>query len=155
MDLDSTVCHTEHRAKLIAEDRSQTDWEAYAMACADDGDGPAMDLLRVFISQGIRVVFTTRRDVAARELTQVWFSYRGLWYPEDYDLLMLKDEYSNEERDQAAWKVRALRDYERRTGNEILIHVDDNPSVIEAMDKEGIPTLLVTPDYVSEYAKGQ
>ena len=138
-DLDSTVCHTMHRRHIInTADRTKTDWHAYSMACANDGEGPAMSLLVSMCRDNFIVV--SRRETDTRDITFKWFADRGL---QPMAMMLLKDEFSSQERDHALWKVIAIKDYEARTGNRVVLHVDDRLDVTEAMEAAGIPALTV------------
>lgn len=157
-DLDSTVWDTQHRIGLIKENRkdmTEQDWVNYSLACVDDTPGPAWDLLmavqHIDVYSHMGTIFVTRRDNAAREATEKKFAEHEIFYDA---LLMLKDEFSNEERSQPAWKVRAILDYQERTGNEVCLHVDDNAAVVEACKAAGIPAMRVCPNYETEATKG-
>lgn len=144
-DLDSTACNTLHRRHIInTEDRTLTDWVAYSMACADDTEGPAFPLVRIFKDNFIVV---SRRDNEARQLTDNWFKERDL-HP--LDMLLLKDEFSSDERDHGLWKVAAIRAWEARTGNKVILYVDDRLDVRDTMFEAGIPSIAIRDTFLGE-----
>lgn len=148
-DLDSTLCSTHHRRHIIdKQHRDRTDWVAYSMACADDGEGPAFDLAMMLLEMNVPLIVTSRRDQAAYDLTMDWLDRHGL--ADVLEVNLLKGPHNNTEYKQAPWKVRSIRDYEQRSGRRVALHVDDFPDVIEEMRKAGIGGLLVTDGFASE-----
>lgn len=150
-DLDSTLCSTHHRRHIIdKQHRDRTDWVAYSMACKDDGKGPAFDMAMMLHEMNVPMIVTSRRDQAAYDLTMEWLDRHGL--TDILEVNLLKGPNSNNEFKQAPWKVKSIRDYEQRSGNRVVLHVDDFPDVIAAVRADGIGGLLVTDGYESEQA---
>jgi hypothetical protein len=160
-DLDSTLADTLHRRHLIKDSRSdmtEQDWIDYSLACGDDTAGPAGPMLDAIIAQqsesalGVDFIVVSRRDNASREATLQWLSDRG-WVPAE--LIMLKDEFEgSDERKHAVWKANAVLDYQARTGNRVVLHVDDWHAVTQYLLSVGIPAVTIRGDEEGEYAAG-
>jgi hypothetical protein len=168
-DLDSTLAETTHRRDLILGDRSKMvdqDWIDYALACKDDSDGPAAPFLNAIIAQQggidgvpsartfkpIDFIVVSRRDNAAKDLTIEWLNARG-WAPKA--LIMLKDEFKGSDaRLQPQWKANAIRAYERTSGDQVVLHLDDFHAVTQHLLSVGIPAMTVRGDEEGEYAFG-
>jgi len=145
VDLDSTLADTRHRHHLVlpGDQRDQTDWRAYSLACA--GDAPikgACQLVRLLSAQ-YRVVVLSRRDEAARELTREWLARHHV----PYDELVLGG-VAGAPDDQHQFKVHHLRALLAR-GENVVLMVDDLPGLAEAVAGAGldVPVLAVQPPY--------
>lgn len=128
-DLDSTLCDTRHRQHMIGdgEARKHTDWNAYSLACAGDTEGPAwalFEMLRMQTDLGHIVV--SRRNHSAAMLTNRWFEDH-IGHAVFTELLMLGGPLNTPELDHGKWKVAQILAYEARTGNRVVLHVDDAP----------------------------
>jgi hypothetical protein len=148
VDLDSTVCLTTHRHHMINNaERFRTDWRAYGLACAGDGDGPGMPLLQAWVAMGGKFIATSRRDHAAYALTAKWFEEREL---QPLEINLLKGPHSSLQTHHGLWKRDSIRDYERRSGNRVALHIDDWHGVTQCLLKHGIPAMTVAGDESTE-----
>lgn len=138
-DLDSTLCDTRHRRHIIGPTEEETDWKAYAMACADDAPVESVLFLARTLAVLHDVWIISSRHSEARELTEAWLRKHHV----DYKGVLLQG--ADGPQDLQAHKVDAMREIERLTHNYVVLHVDDSPSVAEAMKAAGVPTLLVSP----------
>lgn len=145
VDLDSTLADTSHRHHLVlpGAERDKTDWVAYSLACADDAPIEGACQLVRLLSVKHRIVVLSRRDEAARELTQGWLARHNV----PYDELVLGG-VDGAPDDQLEFKVHHLRALLER-GEEVLLMVDDLPGLGEAVAAAGLPTpvLRVQPPY--------
>lgn len=156
-DLDSTLADTAHRAGLIHSQRDLTDWEAYSMACASDGPGPALPLVHAFQGLGATVVIVSARNEGARAITHDWLKRHAvhaehvvLYDEEIFGSALRRNKITHVE-----LKVRQLAWvngwYQHLRGERISLHVDDWPEVRDAVQsKLHIPTVIVTPLPVPE-----
>jgi len=145
VDLDSTLADTSHRHHMVlpGDQRDQTDWVAYSLACAQDApiEG-ACQLVRLLSAQH-RIVVLSRRDEAARELTREWLARHRV----PYDELVLGG-VDGAPDDQHDFKVHHLRALLER-GEQVVLMVDDLPGLDEAVASAGlaVPVLRVQPPY--------
>ena len=150
-DLDSTLCDTEHRFKLI--DRvGVTDWHGYAMACVDDElvEGVAR-LVNVARDAGYEIHYVTGRHEGARFPTITWLKEH---LDEDDGvgarLHMDTTESGNhvvEFGSHSAFKAHMVTSLAERLGREVYFHIDDHPSVALELAKRGVPCIAVRPPY--------
>ncbi len=150
VDLDSTLADTSQRHHLVlpGDQRDQTDWRAYSLACA--GDAPiegACQLVRLLSAQH-RIVVLSRRDEAARELTRQWLARHRV----PYDELVLGGVEGVPD-DQHEFKVHHLRALIER-GENVVLMVDDLPGLDQAVAAAGlqVPVLRVQPPYEARAA---
>ncbi len=148
VDLDSTLCDTRHRRHLVRapDDPQPTDWREYSLACADDPpiEGP---IARVrLLARAYRIVIVSARDEAARDLTVVWLRRHEV----PYDRLIL---YRSgvDDADIVAFKATQIG-LLRAEGAEVVLMVEDAPTVAAAMQALGVTTLLVQPPAVDAEA---
>lgn len=142
-DLDSTLCDTRHRHHLVlpGEERDQTDWVAYSLACADDAPIEGACRLLRLLARHWRIVLVSSRDEQARPLTERWLAEHGI----PYDELILggTDGAPAGLEDFKVHHVRTLLD----AGLRVVLVVDDLPTLPAAMAAIGVPTLSVRPPY--------
>lgn len=155
-DLDSSLCDTGHRHGLINRDnRRETDWDAYSMACADDA--PVLGMVKVLqllaLNSDIVIVGLSARMSSAEELTLEWMRKHGvpiervfldtgepLTYPES-----AKGHFH------AGYKLARLRQVEEIMGMPVALHFDDYAEVADLFNREGVPTIaLRTPQEIQE-----
>lgn len=151
IDLDDTLCATNHRHHLAVKARamdstSGTDsvkrgantdaWIEYSMACADDPPIDfTIDLVRHWAaSYDIHLV--TGRQVVAYDLTVKWLENERV----PWDGLTMR-KVGNRESNANYKRNVALK--LRQGGAEIAWAMDDNAGAAEAYAKIGIPTLVV------------
>lgn len=151
-DLDSTLCDTRHRHRLI--DRiNGTDWDAYSKACVDDVviEG-ALALLKILKADpNNQIHFVTGRTEAARPETQAWLEKH---FP-DYDGLWMDDTPGGDHfavyGGHAEYKVARVQHVADHVGEPVAFHVDDWAEVAVALGKAGVPTMCVrTPSEVED-----
>lgn len=143
VDLDSTLCDTSHRHHLVldGEERENTDWVAYSMAC--EADAPiegTCRLVRLLAAQH-RIVLVSSRDEQARSLTEAWLEAQGI--PFDELILGGTDGAPAALADFKVHHVAALL----ARGEQVTLVIDDMPGLPAAMEPLGIPVLTVRPPY--------
>jgi len=143
VDLDSTLCDTRHRHHLVlpGDERDQTDWVAYSLACGDDEPIDGVVQLVRLLSRHHHIALVSSRDEQARKLTEQWLSDQEV----PYDVLLLggTDDVPQGLEDFKVHHVRRLH----AAGYEVALVVDDLPSLAEAMSVIGVSTLTVRPPY--------
>lgn len=146
VDLDSTVCDTRHRHHLVlpGDERDQTDWVAYSLACAGDEPIEGVVQLVQLLSAHHHIAFVSSRDEQARKLTEQWL----IEHEVPYDALFLggTDDVPQGLEEFKVHHVQRLKDL----GYEVALVVDDLPSLADAMSAIGVPTLTVRPPYRGE-----
>lgn len=116
-----------------------TDWEAYSMACADDGPGPAFPLAQMLSEHETPFIIVSARSECARYLTLEWLRKRQI-YPW---AVFLCDERHDGSISHGQWKALKLQEIQDQFGWEILYHVDDATEVSKEVRAIGIPVMLV------------
>lgn len=143
VDLDSTLCDTSHRHHLVAagEERENTDWVAYSLACG--GDAPIEGACRLvrLLAPHYRIVLLSSRDEQARTLTEGWLAAQGV--PFDELILGGADGAPRGLEDFKVHHVAALIEQ----GEQVALVVDDLPGLPAAMESLGVPVLTVRPPY--------
>lgn len=142
VDLDSTLCDTEHRFGLINREGG-TDWHAYSAACVDDAPVEGIVRLVTLLHRaGLEVHALSGRKATAQDATVEWLNRHGVpidhvWLDEsdsgDYDTWHAHVDY----------KLARLREIEKLTGKKVVLHVDDWAGVAAAFEEAGIPTICV------------
>lgn len=154
VDLDSTLCDTGHRHRLI--DRANgTDWGAYSLACSDDSliEGTAV-LIRI-VAASHEIHYVSGRAEIAREATLAWLKKHdlpvdGLWMDDSSDSDHVRVYGSH-----SAYKVARVKHVEDATRKKVVLHIDDWAEVKVALEKNGIPCLCVrTPQEVVALVSG-
>ena len=148
VDLDSTLADTRQRHHMVlpGDQRDDTDWVAYSLACeADEPIEGTCQLVRI-LSAEHRIVVLSRRDEAARELTTQWLERHGV----PFDELILGG-VDGVPADQHEFKVHHLRAMLDR-GEKVVLMVDDLPGLDTAVAAAGldVPVLRVQPPYSLE-----
>lgn len=140
VDLDSTLCDTSHRHHMVlpGEERANTDWVAYSLACADDARIEGTCRLVRMLAEHHRIVLVSSRDQQARSLTEAWLAEHDV----PYDELILGDGTVGLE-EFKAHHVAAL--IER--GETVELVIDDLATLPAALAPLGIPVLTVRPPY--------
>lgn len=134
VDIDSTLADTTHRQHLInTEHRDETDWTAYAKACAHDQPTDVVTLVDL-LGVDHDIVLVTSRPEAARPETVAWLDLHKIVYD---DLVMAPDTT-----DPTGFKVEAIRKI--NSEYPVALHLDDWWGVGQAVrDELGIPVVIV------------
>jgi ribonuclease J len=143
VDLDSTLCDTSHRHHLVlpGEERPNTDWVAYSLACSDDAPIPGTCRLVRLLSAHYRIVVVSSRDEQARALTEAWLAEQGV----PFDELILGGA-NGAPAGLAEFKVHHVGAL-LAGGENVALVIDDMPGLPEAMAPLGVPVLTVRPPY--------
>lgn len=143
VDLDSTLCDTSHRHHLVldGDERVNTDWVAYSLACADDAPIEGTCRLVRLLSAYYRIVLVSSRDEQARTLTEAWLARHEV--PFDELILGGVDGVPAGLADFKVHHVAMLLD----RGEDVALVVDDLPGLRDAMAPLGVPVLAVRPPY--------
>jgi ribonuclease J len=143
VDLDSTLCDTSHRHHLVlpGDERENTDWVAYSLACADDAPIDGTCRLVRLLAADYRIVLVSSRDEQARALTETWLEAQGI----PFDELILGGT-NGAPAGLAEFKVHHVGALLER-GERVTLVIDDMPGLPEAMKPLGIPVLTVRPPY--------
>jgi hypothetical protein len=136
-DIDSTLADTHIRAAAMInrDDRSATDWTAYAQACASDSPTDVIALLSALcMSQTIALV--TARPPESYPQTVAWLHR----YRVPFDLLFM---CPSTVKDPTGWKVDTIARLHAEDGG-VAFHVDDWWAVGQRLREEhNIPTIVV------------
>ena len=120
VDLDSTLCDTEHRFGLIDRDQG-TDWHAYSAACADDAPVQGIvTLVKLLDAAGYEVHGLSGRKHTAAEATQAWLERHGV----PLTRVWLDESEHAGDSDQVAYKVARVREVEEVTGRRYTTATD-------------------------------
>jgi ribonuclease J len=143
VDLDSTLCDTSHRHHLVlpGDERPNTDWVAYSLACSDDAPIPGTCRLLHLLSAHYRIVVVSSRDEQARTLTEAWLAEHDL----PFDELILGG-VDGAPGGLAEFKVHHVGALLSR-GENVALVIDDMPGLPAAMAPLGVPVLTVRPPY--------
>lgn len=165
VDLDSTLCHTEHRAHMISTDpdevvrNRETDWDAHARACVDDTLVVPVAVLVNSLNrvENVQVHFVSGRSEAAKAETYTWLQDHGVGVA-PWNLHMAPSRISDPEfwnhTTQAQYKIDTIRKvteqvqamYPHRQVSHVL-HVDDNAGIAGVLNHSGICCLPVRTPY--------
>lgn len=147
VDLDSTICNTQHRHHLINRD-GPTDWEAYSMACDEDTViEPVRKLLTMIFARDVLFLFVSGRNVCALGKTVKWLDDHEVLYDAVY-LRPRKNVMSNEEFKEHMLKTIIKRYTRMYEDFEVELAIDDYLPTREMYERNGIPCLIVNPCYV-------
>lgn len=141
VDLDSTLCDTSHRHHLVDDERENTDWVAYSLACAADAPIEGACRLVRLLARNHRIVLLSSRDEQARGLTETWLAAQDV----PYDELILGGT-DGAPAGLAEFKVHHVAALLER-GEQVALVVDDLPGLPDAMEPLGVPVLTVRPPY--------
>jgi ribonuclease J len=143
VDLDSTLCDTSHRHHLVlpGEERQNTDWVAYSLACSDDAPIPGTCRLVRLLSAHYRIAIVSSRDEQSRSLTEAWLAEQDI----PFDELILGG-VDGAPAGLAEFKVHHVGTLLAR-GEEVALLIDDMPGLPAAMAPLGVPVLTVRPPY--------
>lgn len=143
VDLDSTLCDTSHRHHLVlpGEERDNSDWVAYSLACADDAPIAGTCRLVRLLAADYRIVLVSSRDEQARTLTEAWLEAQGI----PFDELILGGT-NGAPAGLAEFKVHHVGLLLAR-GERVTLVIDDMPGLPDAMKPLGVPVLTVRPPY--------
>jgi ribonuclease J len=143
VDLDSTLCDTSHRHHLVlpGDERENTDWVAYSLACAEDAPIDGTCRLVRLLAADYRIVLVSARDEQARSLTETWLASQSI----PFDELILGGT-NGAPAGLADFKVHHVGALLER-GERVTLVIDDMPGLPEAMKPLGVPVLTVRPPY--------
>lgn len=123
-DLDGTLTDTRHRQRFVETKPKQ--WDLFFAGAADDSvhdEGRAA--LEAAVAAGCEIVYLTGRPQRLRRVTAQWLDDHG--FP-DATLIVRRD---GDRRSAVAFKIRELA--KLAAARQILLFVDDDPTVIEAV----------------------
>ncbi len=135
VDLDNTLCGTNHREHIVA--KPPRDWDAYSAACVDD---PCIewvaDIVRNWSSSTRgHVIVLSGRNVSAEAQTLTWLTEKRI--PCDELILRHPHEHKPNHIYKAAHGKRLLETYD------IQFVMDDHPGVLQQFALLGVPGLWV------------
>lgn len=138
VDLDGTICETEHRVQKFMRGKKK-DWKGFYEAM--DLDEPRHDVVKrveEFMEMGFTILLVSGRPEEYRARTQKWFADKGLGF-ETLPLFMRK---TGDFRPDTIIKKEIL-DEHIRDKYEINCAIDDRPSVIRMWGENGISVIDV------------
>ena len=143
VDLDSTLCDTSHRHHLVlaGDERVNTDWVAYSMACSLDAPIEGTCRLVRLLAAHYRIVLVSSRDERARSLTEAWLTAQSV----PFDELILGGS-NGAPAGLAEFKVHHVAALLER-GEQVALVIDDMPGLPAALEPLGVPVLTVRPPY--------
>jgi phosphoglycolate phosphatase-like HAD superfamily hydrolase len=132
LDIDGVLADVRHRLHHV--EAKPKNWPAFFAAAPGDPLLPEGAAVAARLAQDHEVVYLTGRPERCRQDTVRWLARHGL--PEGRLLMRLE----NDRRPARQTKLAHLRTLARR--GTVAVLVDDDPEVIEAATKAGLPTLL-------------
>lgn len=150
-DLDSTLCDTGHRQKMIDREKG-TDWVQYSLQCIDDA--PVMGMVKVLqllsTIGNVVIVGLSARMGAAEQATLDWMVKHGVpierVFLDTGEVIQYDANYTH-----ADYKLARLREVEKIMGMKVSLHFDDYAEVAHAFNEAGVPTVCVrTPQDIEE-----
>lgn len=130
LDIDGVLADVRHRLHHL--DSRPKDWAGFFAAMDEDAVLPeGLELAQQIAADGHAVVYLTGRSESYRGATQEWLTKHG--FPEGR-LIMRPD---RDRRPARLFKPQALRGIAVR--REVLLVVDDDPAVVEALSQDGWP----------------
>lgn len=132
IDIDGVLADVRHRLPLV--ERRPKDWEAFFDAAAQDGLFPEGAAVAARLAAEHDLVYVTGRPERCRPDTLDWFSRHRL----PVGRLIMRS--PGDRRPGAFVKTAIWQDLGGAA--DIAVVVDDDPTVIAAADRLGIPTLL-------------
>lgn len=140
-DIDSTLADTRQRAESSPHADPEATWETYALNCGSDTliTGSAR-MLSLLVTQGHQVWYVSGRPVSVLDRTIRWCREHGL--PDGPFRLHHKDDPA----DQVEYKRAHLMNV-RALGFDVVLAVDDWPTVVDMYESEGVPCVCVNPRY--------
>lgn len=150
-DLDSTLCDTGHRQKLIDRENG-TDWEKYSLQCADDI--PVMGMVKVLqllaLNPDVLIVGLSARMGVAEQASLDWMITHGVpierVFLDTGEIRQYDASYTH-----ADYKLARLRQVEDIMGMKVALHFDDYAEVAHTFNAAGVPTVCVrTPQDIEE-----
>ncbi len=135
LDVDGVLADVRHRLHHL-ESRPK-DWAGFFAAMGEDGVLPeGLELAQEIAAEGHAVVYLTGRNESYRVVTQDWLERHG--FPEG--LLVMRPD--RDRRPARLFKPQALRRIAVR--REVLLVVDDDPAVVDALTQDGWPVRRAT-----------
>ena len=150
VDLDSTLCDTSHRHHLVlpGDERPNTDWVAYSMACENDAPIAGTCRLVRLLATRFRIVLVSSRDEQSRTLTEGWLAAQGI----PFDELILGG-VNGVPAGLTEFKLHHVGALLER-GEQVALVIDDMPGLPAAMEPLGVPVLTVRPPYDDDTGSG-
>jgi hypothetical protein len=145
-DLDSTARNTRHRWHLapVAPD---TNWDPYALACADDLPIEGTLALARLLYPAHQVHFCSGSNACSRQVTLDWLGRHRVPYDAVYQ------RPTGDHRPNLEVKVGYIQSL-RAAGTEVVLAVEDHPDVAAAIPGlTGVPVLGVNPFYPEDLEK--
>ena len=137
VDLDGTIANTKHRAHFL-HDGPKKDWESYFKACKEDTPNEhIIALCRVMYDGGARVIICSGRPNNYRLDTEWWFRDVAKLL---YNRLLMRA--VNDRRPDTVVKAEMLQKL-RDEGFNVVLAIDDRPSVLKMWQDNGVPVLAV------------
>lgn len=141
VDLDSTLYNTKHRDHLAPEDREDTqNWVPYSMACFGDTVVESVKTVVNMLAKDHLIFIVSGRNNEAYAQTV----YRLLEDDVTHDIIRLHTQHDL--RNNAEFKVAYLHKLQS-LGYEVVLFIEDQVSVAEAIEEAGVPVLVVNPRY--------
>ena len=137
-DIDGTLADTTHRMGYLNDEKR--DWEAFFAAQSDDPPIQGMIKLVKCLSSDNNsvIILQTGRPSRFRQTTTNWLIANGLG--SSFDSLLMRD--NSDQRSQIDLKLDFLLFIEKSWLMKPVLWVDDNIEVLEAMNRQGIQTLV-------------
>ncbi len=138
VDIDGVLSDASTRQHYIEAPRA--DWRSFFDACGDDQVIEEVKALLDLLDQSLRIVLLTARPHRVHHLTEAWLRH----YEIRWDLLVMRSwgdhDWARDFKQSAVWDL-------RRAGFELRLAFEDDPSNVEMLRAEGIPTLYVHSGY--------
>jgi len=132
-DIDGTLADLSHRLHHIK--RQPINWDTFFAECVHDAPiQPILELARVAVAHGYKLILVSGRSDEVRQQTEEWLATHGVPYQE---LHMRK---AGDYRQDTIVKSEIL-DAILAAGNEIAFVVDDRPSVVAMWRSRGLTCL--------------
>ena len=134
-DMDGTLADVTDIRHFVTG--GNTDYHSFHMGSIDvPAHEHVVDMLRQDQADGKAIVIVTARNSAYMYVTIFWLFFAGI----EYDEIYMRD--SKDQRPD--WEVKAdILVQMRKDGFNPVRAVDDNPSVVELWEREGIPVTVI------------
>jgi predicted kinase len=135
-DVDGTISDTSNRVHYVRGPKEARDWKSFFEGILfDHARLDILSLINNFRGRGYFVAFVSGRSEKYREVTMSWFARKGIYAP----VLLMRQ--AHDHRPDTDVKRDILHKYFLK--QDVLLVLDDRPSVLRMWESEGLRTIDV------------